>query len=78
MSISKVWNESNVPLTLTIKVNDTEVKNEIKAGETINIECPVNSNIVNMSFTGDRRLVILETAFSADNSKQNNLTQKNR
>lgn len=70
MSVSKVWNPSNEPLTITIKINKLEVSKEIKQGETINVRCPVSSSIVNMNFTGDRRLVILQTVFRIEKSEE--------
>jgi len=46
-------------------VNDLqEVSKTIPAGERVAVETPVNSSNVNMTYSGDRRLVILETAFS--------------
>ncbi|MEP6673677.1 MAG: hypothetical protein ABJA78_00920 [Ferruginibacter sp.] len=61
---SIVWNPGKEPLTIKIKVNDLpEVSRTINSGEKIPVETPVDSNNVNMTFTGDRRLVILETVF---------------
>lgn len=62
---SLIWNPSNQPLVVKIKVNDLpEVSATIKAGDKAQIECPVNSTNVGMTYTADRRIVIMETAFS--------------
>ena len=64
MSSTVVWNQSNESLGIKIKVNDRQgVNKEIKAGETTTIDCPVNTTTVKMQFTGDRRLVLLQTSF---------------
>lgn len=64
MSTSLVWNQSDIPLTIQIEVNDAnKVNKQIKPGETITIDCPVNSEIIKMRFRGDRRLVLLQTSF---------------
>jgi len=64
MASTIVWNQSDEPLVITIKVNDgQEVSKEIKAGETTTIDCPTNATTVKMQFTGDRRLVLLQTSF---------------
>jgi hypothetical protein len=45
-------------------VNDLkEVTKTINAGDRVAVVTPVNSSNVNITYTGDRRLVILETAF---------------
>jgi beta-galactosidase len=65
---SVVWNPGDEPLDIKIKVNELpEVTHTIKPGERIPVDCPVNSTNVNITYTGDRRLVILETAFSKKN-----------
>lgn len=64
IATSIVWNPGNEPLMIKIKVNDlTEVRKTINAGDKVAVETPVNSSNVNITYTGDRRLVILETAF---------------
>jgi len=64
---SLVWNPGKEPVEIKIKVNNLpEVIRTIKAGERVTIDCPVNSSNVGMSYEGDRRLVILETAFRRD------------
>jgi hypothetical protein len=64
MSSTLVWNQSDEPLFVKIKVNDgLEMSKEIKGGETTNIDCPVNATTIKMQFTGDRRLVLLQTSF---------------
>ncbi len=61
---SIVWNPGNEPLLIRIKVNDLkEVTKTINAGDRVAVVTPVNSSNVNITYTGDRRLVILETAF---------------
>lgn len=62
---SIVWNPGSEPLVIKIKLNDLEeVSKTIKAGDKVAVETPVNRYNVNITYTGDRRLVILETAFS--------------
>ena len=62
-SINKVWNPSDEVLRIKIIINEREVAKDILPKETTNVVCPVNSNTIDMQFIGDRRLVILETAF---------------
>jgi len=58
------WNPADEPLELKIKINNLpEITKQIPAGEKITIECPVDATDVSMTYAGDRRLVILETAF---------------
>lgn len=53
------------PLDIKIKVNDLpEVKQTIGAGEKVPVQALVDNSTVNITYTGDRRLVVLETAFS--------------
>ena len=61
---SVVWNPGKEPLVMKVKVNGQEESHTIAAGEKKAIESRVNSSDVNIVFTGDRRLVVLETAFS--------------
>ncbi|WP_345947617.1 glycoside hydrolase family 2 TIM barrel-domain containing protein [Mucilaginibacter sp. PAMB04274] len=62
---SVVWNPGKEPLEIKVKVNAlAEVSRTIKAGEKLALDCPVDKNEVNITYTGDRRLVVLETAFS--------------
>ncbi len=69
MATSVVWNPSSEALVIRIKVNDlAEVSKTIEAGKHVAIETPLNSSNVNMTYTGDRRLVILETVFSEKDS----------
>jgi beta-galactosidase len=63
MSSTIVWNPADLPLTIKIKVNGKEISSEIKAGETATINCPLDAATVKMTFTGDRRLVLLQTSF---------------
>jgi beta-galactosidase len=45
-------------------VNDqAEIKQVINPGEKKAIETPVDNSNVNITYTGDRRLVVLQTAF---------------
>lgn len=63
-----VWNPANEPLKLSIKINNLPgVEKDIPPGEKITVECPVNATDISMSYKGDRRLVILETAFKENN-----------
>ena len=62
-SSTLVWNPSSEDLSITITVNNKKVTENIKAGETINIDCPVSATNVEMNFSGDRRLVLLQTTF---------------
>jgi len=64
MSSTIVWNQNDEPLIIKIKVNELqEVSKEIKAGETISVDCAVNTSTIKMQFKGDRRLVLLHTSF---------------
>lgn len=58
-----VWNPSDEVLPIKIKVNDKEVNKQIKAGEKDVIDVPLNSSTIKMTFSGDRRLVLLQTSF---------------
>ena len=61
---SVIWNPGKEPLVIKIKINDQpEEKHTIAAGEKKTITSHVNSSDVGIVFTGDRRLVVLETAF---------------
>lgn len=65
---SLVWNPGTEPVPIKIKVNNLpEVSKTVKAGERISIDSPVDSNDVSIIYTGDRRLVVLETAFMRKN-----------
>ncbi|MES1249953.1 MAG: hypothetical protein ABUL46_04670, partial [Chitinophaga rupis] len=64
-----VWNSSDGPLTIKIQVNDNEVTRQLAAGEKVTVDCPVKSTRIKMTFTGDRRLVLLQTAFTTIPSK---------
>lgn len=80
MAASVVWNPSDEALVIKIKVNDlAEVSKTIEAGKRVTVETPVNSSNVKMTFTGDRRLVILETVFSEKRSgseRENNTSKE--
>lgn len=62
-TISKVWNPDSVPLTIHIQVNGESVSKEIQPHSTEEVSCIVKGTDIQMGFKGDRRLVILETAF---------------
>lgn len=65
MSTSIVWNPGKEPLVIKIKVNEQPtIAKTINAGEKVAVDAPVDKTDVNITYTGDRRLVILETAFS--------------
>lgn len=65
MATSMVWNPGSEPVELKIKVNNlAEQRTTVPPGARMAIETPVNASVVNMTYSGDRRLVILETAFS--------------
>lgn len=66
-----VWNPSTEKLTIKIKVNEKEVGQEIEPNTTAIVNCPVVAapgataamTDIKMTFTGDRRLVLLQTSF---------------
>jgi hypothetical protein len=62
-AVTLVWNPSDVPLTIKIRVNEKEVTRELAAGERAAVECPLKGDRIKMSFAGDRRLVLLQTDF---------------
>lgn len=64
MAVTTVWNPAPVEAIIKIKVNNNEVMKSVAAKSTSNIECPVQYNdFIKMEFTGDRRLVLLQTLF---------------
>lgn len=63
-----VWNPSEESLNIKIKVNNLDEKVvTVKAGDKMTIYNPVNAENLKVTYQGDRRLVILETAFSNNN-----------
>jgi len=62
-SVTKVWNPADVPLSIKVTVNGQSVDQQVASGETVMVNCPVNSTTVGMQFNADRRMVILETTF---------------
>ncbi|AWO00586.1 glycosyl hydrolase family 2 [Chitinophaga alhagiae] len=59
-----VWNQADEPLPVTVQVNgQAPVRKEIAAGASIWVDCPLNATTVKMRYSGDRRLVLLETTF---------------
>lgn len=62
-SSTLVWNPSPESLPITIQINNKKVTKNIESGQTVFVECPVDSTNIEMSFLGDRRLVLLETNF---------------
>lgn len=64
VSSTLIWNQADESLIVKIRVNEgQEVSKEIKAGETTSVDCPVNATNIKMNFSGDRRLVLLQTSF---------------
>ncbi len=62
---SIVWNPSTEPLTITIKVNNLDEKSVVvMPGEYKSVENEVDNENVKVVFKGDRRLVMMETAFN--------------
>ncbi len=62
---SVVWNPASEPLAIKIKINGLpEVSHTIKAGEKVAVDVPVDKNEVSVTYTSDRRIVVLETAFN--------------
>lgn len=63
-----VWNPSDIPLELKTKINDQgEIIQKIPARGRITFDGPVNNTDVGITYSGDRRLVILETSFKRSN-----------
>lgn len=59
-----VWNQAEEPLPISVQVNgQPPVRKEIAAGASVWVDCPLNGTTVKMRYSGDRRLVLLETAF---------------
>jgi len=59
-----VYNPSDEALSIEIGINEMQkVSRLVPAKENVQVDCPVNSTTIKMRFTGDRRLVILETSF---------------
>ena len=59
-----VKNPSDMPLPLELTVNDATQRQEIAAGATVRIETPLHdATKLAVTVHGDRRLVLLETAF---------------
>lgn len=62
-STTLVWNPADIALEIKIMVNDRETTRTIQPDERTSIEVPVNGTRITMRFRGDRRLVLLQTAF---------------
>lgn len=59
-----VWNQADLPLKITITTNDTQqAERTIPAGAIEWVECAVKGEELKVAFKGDRRLVLLQTAF---------------
>jgi hypothetical protein len=59
-----VWNQADEPLQVIVQVNDqAPVRREIAAGASTWVDCPLNGTTVKMRYSGDRRLVLLQTDF---------------
>lgn len=62
---SVVWNPSNEPLTMKIRVNElVEIEQQIQPGDKLVINTPVDKISVGATYTSDRRLVVLQTSFN--------------
>lgn len=62
---SLVWNPSAEPLTMKIKINEQQENTyTIAAGMRMLLDTKVDATTVGVNYTGDRRLVVLETSFS--------------
>lgn len=59
-----VWNPYSKPLSLEVDINGRQVRQQIKAGQTTVVSCPVSSTELKVSYKGDRRLVLLQTSFN--------------
>ena len=68
-AVSKVWNPDKTPLTIQIQINNKTVTKVISPNSTEEVVCPITSQNIEMSFKGNRKLVILETAFINKNEK---------
>lgn len=61
---TKVWNPHTKDLEIKVKVNDLkEVVKTIPANSTADIDAPIDSDELKITYTGDRRLVLLQTSF---------------
>jgi beta-galactosidase len=61
---SLIWNPSAEPLEMKIRINGlAEVHHTIKPGEKVVVDALVDKSDVNVTYTSDRRLVVLQTAF---------------
>jgi hypothetical protein len=59
-----VWNPSRSPLKITIGINGKDsVSRTVPPGKTLSVDCPLHGTDLQMEFTGDRRLVLLQTSF---------------
>lgn len=59
-----VWNQADEPLWITVQANNlAPVRRQIEAGASEWVNCPLNNTTVKMNYTGDRRLVLLQTTF---------------
>ncbi len=62
--VTLVWNQAEVPLTLTVTTNNAETaKKTIQAGAREWVNCAIQGEEVKVAFSGDRRLVLLQTEF---------------
>jgi hypothetical protein len=64
-AVHRVWNPAAVPLPVTLAANGKEITVTLQpdARQTIEVPLAANTTTVENSMRGDRRLVLLETAF---------------
>jgi beta-galactosidase len=58
-----IWNPSKESLAINITVNGVVVSQQIAAGQRLPIETSIVGPEINITYSGDRRLVVLETTF---------------
>ncbi len=62
-SLHTIWNPANEELYIKISANENEVKKAIPPKSVLIVECPIKDSKIKMQYTGDRRLVLLQTSF---------------
>jgi len=62
-STTLAWNPANIPLQITITVNDKHTTCTVQPNQRVEVGVPVTATRITMRFRGDRRLVLLQTAF---------------
>jgi beta-galactosidase len=58
-----IWNPSKESLSINITVNGVVVTQQIAAGQRLPVETSIVGPEINITYSGDRRLVVLETTF---------------